>query len=140
MSNTIYPKYKQRLLDPNGGSGAAVDLNTDTIKCALRDASTVYNATHEFLSDLAGSTIGTAVTVTSPTVTDGVFDCADVTFSAVGSGSTVTSYIFYKDTGSAATSNLIAFFDQDASGNAISIGTTGGNITITVNASGVFSL
>lgn len=140
MANVIYPRYKQRLLDPNGSAGAAVDLNTDTIKVALRPSTTVYNSAHEFLSDLAGATIGTATTVTSPTVTSGVFDAADTLFSAVASGSTVTSYVIYKDTGSSATSNLIAFYDTDGSAGAISIATNGGNITITHHASGIFAL
>jgi hypothetical protein len=141
VANVVYPKYKQRLLDPNGGAGSAVDLNTDTIKVRLVNiTSTPYNAAHEFLSDLAGAAIGTDQTLTNPTVTNGVFDADNPTWTAVASGSTVTGYIIYKDTGSAATSNLIAFFDTDASSNPINIATNDGDITLTINASGIFSL
>ena len=140
MANVLYPKYKQRLLDPNGASGAAVDLNTDVIKFSLRTSSTPYNSAHEFLSDLAGSAVGTDQTVATPTVTSGVFNADDPTWTSVASGSTVISYVIYKSTGTASTSNLIAFFDTDAAAAAINIPTNGGNITLVLNASGIFAL
>ena len=139
MANAIYPLYKQRLLDPNGASGAAVDLNTDTIKIALLSSAYTYSAAHEFFSSITGQ-IGSSVTVTSPTVTNGVFDAADTTFTAVASGSTVARYVVYKDTGVAGTSNLIAYYDTNAAAGAISVPTNGGDIVIQHNASGIFAL
>jgi hypothetical protein len=89
---------------------------------------------------LAGSAVGTDQTLTSPTVTSGVFDAADATWTAVAGGSTVTSYVVYKSTGTGTTSNLIAWFDTDAQPAAINIVTNGGNISLIFNASGIFAL
>jgi hypothetical protein len=61
-------------------------------------------------------------------------------FTAVAGGSTVTGLWIYKDTGTASTSPLIAWYDTNASAAAISIVTSGGNITITVAASGWFTI
>jgi len=53
---------------------------------------------------------GTAVTLGSKTVTDGVLDCADLTFSAVPAG-TYHGVIYYYDTTDAATSPVWFFED-----------------------------
>lgn len=58
------------------------------------------------LSDISGGVIGTAVTLTSPTMVQGVADSADVTFTAV-SGNPVKGLFLYKDTGTGSTSTLI---------------------------------
>lgn len=58
------------------------------------------------LSDISGGVIGTAVTLTSPTMVQGVADAADVTFTSV-SGNPVKGVFVYKDTGTGSTSTLI---------------------------------
>ena len=139
MANTLYPLYKERLLDPNRGALPGVDLNTDTIKIALLSSAYTYSAAHEFVSSVTGQ-IGSPVTVTSPTVASGVFDAADTVFPAVASGSTVARYVVYKDTGVATASPLIAYVDTDGANAAISVPTNGGSITIAHNAAGIFAL
>lgn len=57
--------------------------------------------------DFDGALVGTAQTLTSPTITNGVADAADVTFTAV-SGNTVEALGIYKDTGTPSTSKMIA--------------------------------
>jgi len=66
-------------------------------------------------------------TLTNKTVTNGVFDADDVTFSSV-TGSAVSQIVIYKDTGTASNSPLIAYFDSPTSG--LPITPNGGNITI----------
>ncbi|WP_217639753.1 hypothetical protein [Arthrobacter sp. ok909] len=72
-------------------------------------------------------------------ITNGVFDAADSTFTAVAiSGSkTVQALVVYKDTGSAATSPLIAYIDGFTA-----VTPNGGNITVTWDngASKIFAL
>jgi len=60
--------------------------------------------------DFDGALVGTAQTLTTPTVTAGVADADDVTYSAV-SGATVEAIGIYKDTGTASTSRMAAFVD-----------------------------
>lgn len=135
MANTAYTPFKVLLLR------ADIDLMADTIKCALLDNDYTINATHDFLDDVAGGAIiGTAQTLASKTDTSGIFDSADVTFTAVAGGDTVTKALLYKDTGSAATSPLIAVYDTNSAAAAISITTNGGDIVVAPHASGWFNL
>lgn len=62
------------------------------------------------LDDFSTAVVGTAQTLTSPTVTQGVADAADVTFSAV-TGATVEAILVYRDTGTASTSRVASLID-----------------------------
>lgn len=133
MANAIYPKYKQALLDDNG----TIDLNDSTVKVALVDTGTyTYSTSHEFLTDLSG-TVGTAQTINNTTVTDGLFDGDNVTYTAV-TGNSVEALVIYIDTGSSATSRLVAYIDTSVTG--LPVTPNGGDISITWNASGIFQL
>ena len=133
MANAIYPKYKQALLD----ASANVDLNDGTVKVALIDTGTyTYSSTHEFYSSVSG-VVGTPQEILNTTVTNGVLDGDDVSFTAV-TGNTVEALIIYIDTGSAATSRLVAYIDTSVTG--LPVTPNGGDITINWNASGIFAL
>jgi hypothetical protein len=133
MANAVYPLYKQALLDASANS----DLNDGTVKVALVDTGTyTYSAAHDFYDDLAG-VVGTDQTIANTTVTNGLFDGDNVTFTAV-SGATVEALVIYIDTGSAATSRLVAYIDTGVTG--LPVTPNGGDITITWNASGIFQL
>jgi hypothetical protein len=133
MANAIYPIYKQALLDDLSD----IDLNDGTVKVALIDTGTyTYSAAHDFLNDISG-VVGTAQTIANTTVTTGLFDGDNVTFTAV-SGATVEALIIYIDTGNAATSRLVAYIDTGVTG--LPVTPNGGDITITWNASGIFQL
>jgi hypothetical protein len=132
MANAIYPKAKEKFLD------ALIDIPSDTIKIALIDTGTyTYNSADEFWSSASSAIVGTAETLASKTITSGVFDAADVTFTSV-SGVSVEALIIYKDTGSAATSPLIMYIDVAASG--LPVTPNGNNIDVQFNASGIFAL
>lgn len=62
------------------------------------------------LDDFTAAVVGTAQTLTTPTVTAGVADADDVTFSSV-SGATVEAVLIYKDTGTASTSRVATLID-----------------------------
>lgn len=133
MANAIYPKYKEALLQSSANSSL-----TGTVKAALVDTGTyTYSATHEFLSSLTG-VVGTAGTIgATKSYTNGVFDGADVTYTAV-SGNTAEAIVIYIDTGVAGTSRLVAYIDTGVTG--LPVTPNGGDITITWNASGIFAL
>lgn len=133
MANALYPKYKEALI-----SGAAnISLSSGTVKVALVDTGTyTYSAAHEFLTSLSG-VVGTAQTLGSKTVTNGLFDAADVTFSTV-SGASGEALVIYIDTGTAGTSRLVAYIDTGVGG--LPVTPNSGDIGITWNASGIFQL
>ena len=105
MANAIYPKAKEAFLS------GAINMTSDTIKIALVDTGTyTYSASHEHYSDLSG-VLGTPVALGSKTVTSGVFDAADATFTTPTAGTSIEALVIYKDTGTASTSDFIAYID-----------------------------
>lgn len=137
MANALYVAYRNGVL---GAHGTYVDLDANTINVVLTDhgADTPNVTTDDFYDDINAGTIDTPETLASKTigsVAAGVFDAANVTFTAV-TGASVESVNIYKDTGAAATSNLIAYFDT---GSGLPVTPNGGDITVTWNASGIFT-
>ena len=107
MANTLFDKARQRFLE------AQINWLTDTVKVLLvsTTAYTVNASTHEFLSDISGSArIAGPVTLTGKSTAGGAADGADVTFAAV-TGGAIGSIVIYSDTGTEATSPLIAYLD-----------------------------
>jgi hypothetical protein len=133
MANAVYPKYKEALI-----SGSAnISLSSGTVKIALVDTAVyTYSAAHEFLTSLTG-TVGTAPTLGSKTVTNGVFDAADPTWTAV-TGATAEALVVYIDTGVAGTSRLVAYIDTGITN--LPVTPNGGDIVLAINASGLFAL
>lgn len=113
---------------------------TDTIKCIPVKAAYAAAPADDFLSDIvAGNRVATAVTITSPTAASGLCTCATVTFPTVAAGSTIAAFVFYKQGGSDATSDLIAYIGEDTGGSTFSVATNNSNVTFTPGAGGVFS-
>lgn len=121
MANALYDKGREKFLT------GAINASADTLKCALiKDTYAPTLGSDEFFSTLSSHVVGTPQTLTSKTVTGGVLDAADVTFSAVPTAA-VKYCAIYKDTGTAATSPLIALFDTAAG---LPVSTNGGDIII----------
>ena len=134
MANALYPLWKEQLLQFTTNN----NLSAGTVKVALIDTGTyTYNSTNQFWSSASAASVGTPQTIGSKTFTNGVFDGADVTFTAV-TGSTAEALILYIDTGTAGTSPLVAYIDTSVTG--LPVTPNGGDITITWNASGIFAL
>tara|TARA_R110002096_G_C14661910_1_gene728367 strand:+ start:52697 stop:53104 length:408 start_codon:yes stop_codon:yes gene_type:complete len=124
MANALYGLGRQKILE--GG----IAILTDDIKTVLVDTATysVSIDADEFLSDIAvGERVATSANMSSKTSTLGVFDAADITYSAV-SGDVSEALVIYKDTGVASTSPLIAYIDT-ATG--LPVTPNGGDITVT---------
>ena len=105
--NSLYDKGRQKFLE------GSVAWLTDNIKCCLVNGTdyVVNLGSHEFLSDVPGiAIVATSGNFASKTSVGGVADAADVNFTAV-SGSDIDAVVIYKDTGSGATSPLIAYLD-----------------------------
>jgi hypothetical protein len=134
MANALYPKWKEQLLQFTANN----NLSAGTVKVALIDTGTyTYSAAHQFWTSASAASIGTPQTIGSKTFTNGTFDGADVTFTAV-TGASVEALIIWIDTGTAGTSPLVAYIDTSVTG--LPVTPNGGDITITWNASGIFTL
>jgi hypothetical protein len=124
MANQIYAKAFQQML--SGG----MNLVSGDIRVLLVDSQeyTPNLASHEFLSSVpSGGRVAASGAFTNKTVTDGVFDADDVTFTSV-TGDQSEYLLIYLHTGSDATARLIALIDT-ATGLPATPG--GGNITVT---------
>ena len=138
MANAIYPKFKQSLLA--GDTNADLDNNTTTDGpyVALVDTGTyTYSSAHQFYSDLSGI-VGTDQRITAPTVTNGLFDGGDVTFTGVTGSSVEALVIYRKNSGANTTWRLVAYIDTGVTG--LPVTPNSGDIGITWNASGIFQL
>ena len=123
MANALYAKGKEKILS------GSINLPSDTIKASLLSSSYTANlSTDEFWSTISGNLLNTSQTLASKTVTAGVFDAADVTFTAVTAGSTVKAVVIWKDTGTPSTSPLLVYIDTITG---FPLATNGGDITIT---------
>lgn len=135
MANAVYPKYKQSLI--TGAADTDLDGSGSTgVFVALVDTGTyTYNAAHEFYSDLSGI-VGTDQEIgATKSYTNGLFDGADCTFTAV-TGNTVEALVLYrKNAGANTTWRLVAYIDTGVTG--LPVTPNGGDITITWNASGI---
>jgi hypothetical protein len=124
MANTLYDEARRLFLE------AGINWLTDDIKVVLVDAGayTPNFTTHQNLADIGQSArITPGVLLTGKATTGGAADANDVTFSAV-SGPSIESIVIYRDSGSDATSKLIAWLDT-ATG--LPITPNGGDIIVT---------
>lgn len=136
MANRFYDKGINKI-----GVSGGILLDTDTIKAVLVDSAdyTPNTTTHEFLSDIPSG--GRVVTFTLTSKTFGVsgvgaLDAANQTATAV-TGDPCEYLVYYKDTGSAATSPLIAIVDTAPD---LPITPAGVDITLNFNAAGVLAI
>lgn len=132
MANSLYPSYKALLLN------AGLNLSSLTIKAALVDTGVVaYSSAHDNYDDISAGVIGTPVTLASKTTTGGVFDAANSSFTGLSSAPTIEALVLYYDSGTPATSTLIAWIDS-ATGLPVSAGAT--QVDVTWDAAGIFAL
>lgn len=126
------------LFDPGreGFLAGEIDWDTAAVKVALVRGYT-FSASHRFVSDVTGAggtLVATSAALTSKTVTAGVADAADVTFTSVASGSAITGIIVFQSSAvtggadvAASAQRLIAWIDT-ATG--LPVTPNGGDITI----------
>jgi hypothetical protein len=116
--NAFYDLGIKRIAD------GAIDLLTDDIQVIGVDSTYIPNySTDEFEDDVSGF-VGSAVSLSGKTTTAGRFLADNTTLSAV-SGNAIRYLLIFKNTGSSATSPLIALID------------TGINLPLTPNGSDI---
>lgn len=107
MANALYDLARQAFLDGD------IDWSANDIKVYLIDAAdyTVNLATDQFASVIAGAAkVATSGNLAGKTVTNGVADASDFSFTAV-TGDPCEALVIWQDTGNQATSRLIAYID-----------------------------
>jgi hypothetical protein len=137
MASALYPKWKEAVVQ--GTAGTALNgTGTTGVYCALVDTGVyVYNAAHQFYSDLTGI-VGTDQEIgVTKTYTNGLFTGGNVTFPSVTGASVEALVLYVKNAGANTTWRLVAYID---SGTNLPVTPNGGNITITWNGSGIFQL
>ena len=133
MANALYPKAKEAFL--NG----SINMVANTITIALVDTGVyTYSATHQFRNEVSNSAVISSTTLANKTITNGVFDADDATFSSV-TGANCEALLIFQDTGIQTTSRLIAYID---SATGLPILPNGGDITVAFSSgsSRIFAL
>ena len=123
MANALYDTGRNAFLRGD------LSWNSNTFKVVLLSSSYTPNlSTHQYLSSISvGARVATSSALTTLLPGAGVADASDITFTSV-SGSQVTQFVIYRDTGVEATSQLVALFDTAIN---LPITPNGGDITLT---------
>jgi hypothetical protein len=140
VANGLYKLYKQVVL------GAGLNLSSGVVKATLIDAGnyTVNLTTDQYMNKDTiplVARVGSNVTLASKTVALGVFNAANITFTAV-SGASVEAIVIWVDGGGSGTSqsgttdSLVVYIDT---GTNLPVTPNGGDIVVAWNASGIFS-
>lgn len=124
--DVLYPKFKQDLLEAY--------LSSADVRCALMKSSYSYNAAHDFMDDVVAHENGRSAALASKTFTDGTFDAADTTITAVAADP-CNGLIIFIHTGSDATARILAYIDYNEFTPSI-----GQICDVEFNPSGVFRL
>jgi hypothetical protein len=133
MANALYSKAKEAFL--NG----SINMVANTVTIALVDTGVyTYSASHQYRNEVSNSAIISSTSLSSKTVTNGVFDADDATFTSV-TGANCEALLIFQDTGVQSTSRLIAYID---SATGLPILPNGGDITVVFSSgsSKIFAL
>lgn len=133
MANALYSKAKESFL--NG----SINMVANTITIALVDTGVyTYSASHQYRNEVSNSAVISSTTLANKTITNGVFDADDATFSSV-TGANCEALIIFTDTGIQGTSRLVAYID---SATGLPILPNGGDISVAFSSgsSKIFAL
>ena len=133
MANALYLKAKEAFL--NG----SINMVANTITIALVDTGVyTYSSSHQFRNEVSNSAVISSTTLTNKTITNGVFDADDATFSSV-TGANCEALLIFQDTGIQTTSRLVAYID---SATGLPILPNGGDISVAFSSgsSKIFAL
>lgn len=130
MANALFDPGREGFLT------GEIDWDTAVIKAALVRGYT-FSAAHKFVSEVTGAggtLVATSGALASKSVTNGVADAADVTYTAVASGAAITSIIIFQSSAvtggadvAATAQRLIAYLDT---GTGLPVTPNGGDITV----------
>lgn len=129
MANALFDPGREGFLD------GTIDWDTATIKVALVRGYT-FNVAHKFVSDITatGTLAATSAALASKTVTNGVADAGDITFTAVASNASNHYLLVFQSSAvgggvdvAATAQRVIAYIDTGTNLPAVP---NGGDITV----------
>lgn len=133
MANALYDLGREGFL------AGEIDWDTAVFKASLVRGYTPNLATHKFVSDVTGAggtLVATSAALSSKTVTLGVADAADVTYTAVAAGAAIPYILVYQASAvtggadvAASAQRVIALYDS-STGVALPVTPNGGDITV----------
>lgn len=133
MANAVFPKFKENLLAGNAGWS----LSAATVKVVALSSVYNYDSADVYRSDIsATASVFASTALSGKTFTNGTFDAADKTLTAV-TGTQISALLLVTSATSTASGRLIAYVDT---GTGIPVTPNGGDIIIQWNGSGIFSL
>ena len=123
MANSLYDKGREKF------ASAQINWLTDDIRVVLVDTGAyTFSQAHEFLSDIpSAARISSIQALSGKALVSGACDANDLTFPSV-SGASIEVIIIFKDTGTEATSPVLAYID---SGTGLPITPNSGDIIVT---------
>lgn len=131
MASAAYPKGLKAFLDKD------IDMLVDDIVAIMWStaAGGAYSAANQFISDLTGAgIIDRSGPLSGKTTTGGVFDANNETVVTVPAAS-IAAVIVCADLGADAASPLLAYLELSSA-----FASSGGDVTINWNASGIFAI
>ena len=138
MANAVFPKFKENILA--GGAGV-FSLSGAVVKVWAYNSYT-YDAADVYISDTnisASAGVQKSLALTTKTFTNGTFDAADQTLTAVAASASasISSLVVYISNGTSASNALVCYIDT---GTGFTVTPNGGDVIIQWNGSGIFSL
>lgn len=117
MASNVYNRGLLKLLD------GTIDYLNDNIALLIVNNTYAFDVSHEYVSNITGEISGTGYarkSLVSKTVSANgnavIFDCGDISYTAMDVSDTMDSAIIYAESGTDATSTLIANIEfQDLS-------------------------
>ena len=137
MANALYPKWKQELIQATANTALTGTVKVALVQITGGGTPYTYSSSHQFYSDLSG-VINSDQTIGSHTYINGTFSGANVTFLSVSGANVVGALVIYISTGVAGTSPLVCYLDTNITG--IPFTPSGGDVQITWDAAGIFTL
>lgn len=121
MADFMYNNYREEALK------GIRDVSTEVIKVVAVTNSYTATTTHSSINDIPSTArIKTSDALTAKSTTDGVFDAADVTLTAV-TGSAIAALVLFVEAASSASSTLMLFLNSAAQ---LPVTPNGGDIII----------
>ena len=109
---TLWPTARDKFAE------GLIDWDGDSFLLIALDSSYTYNPSHEFRDDLTG-VLGTASLANTSIASGGACDADDTSLTGPTVGQVVQAIAICKDTGSAATDDLIYFASSQSNGTPI---------------------
>jgi len=143
MATIVHNNFRNAQLGTPGGTTTTTDFDADDVRVSLLDQtdSGVITAATENYGQVDTAVVvaasGALASKTVGIVATGVFNAADVTFTAV-TGDAADYLTLYKYNATPANAPLIVTWDSATTG--IPVTPNGGDITVTWNASGILQI